>query len=264
MTEDSTKKAYDVPPVTRAMALLRFIAEGNRCRNLAKASAAVRINRTTLLRLLHTLEREQMIEKAPEGEGYVLGLGLLELTSNMLHSRDIVRNARPVLLMLASDTGLSSHLGVLAGTDVVILVRETPEAQLISNVRVGSRLPAHATVMGRMILAHTPEAEVRALLDGYDFPAITDQTPRTIDGLMSQLAADRAEGVSWSVAFFEEGIGSCSCVVLDQNNRPIGAISVSGPQAFFEEGSDKRDMIAEGVRSAARRLSMMMGHTGGF
>lgn len=254
--------AYDVPPVTRAIVLLRYIAAGNRCRNIAKASQDVAINRTTLIRLLHTLEREEMIEKAPEGQGYVLGFGVLKLASSMLSGRDIARAAQPILHHLAVDTGLSAHLGVLAGTDVIVLVRETPEVQLISNIRVGSRLPAHATVMGRMILSHMDVAEVQALLSDYDFEAITAQTPTTMESLMAQLRIDREAGIAWSVAFYEEGIGSCSCVVLDQNDRPVGAISLSGPQANFEPGSAKRQQIADGVLDGARRLSALMGHLG--
>lgn len=259
-SDEKSNKTYDVPPVTRALALLRYIAAGNRCRNLSKASKSVGINRTTLLRLLHTLEREEMIERAAEGEGYVLGYGVLELASSLLGSRDIVRSARPVLQRLADDTGLSAHLGVLSGTDVIVLVRETPQAQLISNIREGSRLPAYATVMGRMILAHMPPDAVRSLLAGYDFAAITDQTPTTMDSLLTQLTQDRTAGIAWSVAFFEEGIGSCSCVVLDQTDLPVAAISLSGPQAYFEDGSASRQKIADGVCEAARRLSAMMGH----
>ena len=265
MPQESDEKAprsvsYDVPPVTRAMALLRYIAAGNRCRNIAKASAAVGINRATLIRLLHTLEREEMIEKTPEGDGYVLGYGVLELASGMLSSRDVVRTGRPVLHHLAAETGLSAHLGVLAGTDVIVLVRETPEVQLVSNIRVGSRLPAYATVMGRVILSHMREDEVRNIFYDYNFSAFTDQTPTTVDSLLGQLKEDRAAGIAWSVAFFEEGIGSCACVVLDQNNAPVCAISLSGPQANFEEGSEKRQQIMTGVVDAARRLSAMMGH----
>lgn len=261
-TEEKATPSYDVPPVTRAIMLLRYIAAGNRCRNIAKASQDVGINRTTLIRLLHTLEREEMIDKAPEGEGYVLGFGVLELASSLLGSSDIARAARPILHHLASETGLSAHLGVLAGTDVIVLVRETPEVQLVSNIRVGSRLPAYATVMGRMILSHMPAAQVTALLSGYTFAAITDQTPTTIESLSVQLKIDREAGIAWSVAFYEEGIGSCSCVVLDQNDHPVGAISLSGPQANFEEGSEKRLQIAAGVRDGARRLSALMGHLG--
>ena len=61
---------------------------------------------------------------------------------------------------LAETLQLSAHLGVLDGTDVLYLVRRTPNTPLASNVRVGSRLPAHATTMGRMLLAFMPPVEI--------------------------------------------------------------------------------------------------------
>lgn len=142
MADEDPQRAYDVPPVTRALALLRHIAAGNRCRNISKASTALGINRTTLIRLLATLEREEMIEQDRDGGGYTLGYGVLELASSMLGSRNIVRTSRPLLVQLAQQTGLSAHLGVLSGTDVIVLVREAPTAQLVSNIHEGSRLPA--------------------------------------------------------------------------------------------------------------------------
>lgn len=223
-------RTYDVPPVTRALALLRYIAAGHRCRNISKASAALKINRTTLIRLLHTLEREEMIEQDGEGGGYVLGYGILELASALTGNRDIVRMSRPALARAGAAHRLSAHLGVLSGTDVIVLVREAPEVQLVSNIREGVRLPAYATVMGRMILSHMPRQAVRALLQDHDMPAITAQTPQTFDDLFAQLDRDKAEGLAWSVAFFEEGIGSCSAVVRDHSGGALAAISVSGPQ----------------------------------
>jgi DNA-binding IclR family transcriptional regulator len=254
------KTAYDVPPVTRAFNLLRYIAAGNRCRNMSRAAADLSINRTTLIRLLHTLQREQMIELDPKGTGYSLSYGVLELASNLLSSRDIVRVSRPVLSHLAAQTGLSAHLGVLSGTDVIVLVRETPDVQLVSNIREGSRLPAHATVMGRMILANMPRAEVEALLKDYNFSAITEKTATTMESLGRQLDADLASGLAWSVAFFEQGIGSCAGVVRDHEGTPIAAISVSGQQAVFDEDAPERGLIADAVRLAAERLSSIMGH----
>ncbi|QPM92244.1 IclR family transcriptional regulator [Pseudooceanicola algae] len=250
-----------MPPVTRAFALLRHIAAGNRCRNMSRAAAELKINRTTLIRLLHTLEREQMIEQTGEGGGYILSYGVLELASHMLAGRDIARVARPLLARLAAETGLSAHLGVLTGTDVILLVRETPDVQLVSNIREGSRLPAHATVMGRMILANLPRAEVEALFKGTDFAAITAQTPTTLPSLLTQLEQDREAGLAWSVAFFEEGIGSCAGAVQGPDGRPLGAISVSGAQSAFDPGSDKHDLIACKIRETADRLSSIMGYS---
>lgn len=116
--------------------------------------------------------------------------------------------------------------------------------------------------MGRMILAHLPRERVQSLFADYSFPAITAQTPTTLDNLLAQVDRDREAGLAWSVAFFEEGIGSCSAPVLDQTGHAAAAISLSGPQAAFEEGSGKRGLIAESLRECAGRLSKLMGHHG--
>lgn len=256
---DDQRGSYDVPPVTRAFRLLRYISAGNRCRNVSKAASALDINRTTLLRLLHTLEREGMIERDIQSGGYALSYGLLELAANMLSSRGVVRLARPLLARLAAETRLSGHLGVLSGTDVVVLVRETPDVQLVSNISEGSRLPAHATVMGRIILAHMPRDEVRRVLSPGNLQTVTAHTPGTLEELGRQLDADRTNELAWSIANYEVGIGSCAAAIFDHSKRPIAAISLSGHQSAFEPQSETRKIIAEGVRQTAARLSSLLG-----
>src|ERR1700716_4455111 len=144
---------YIAPPVQRAVRLIRHVAEGNAVLNMSETAKTLKINRTTLLRLLHTLELEGFVERRPNGAGFQMGLALLEVGARALFSQDLVQVAVPVLTRLAETLQLSSHLGVLDGTDVLYLVRRTPNTPLASNIRVGSRLPAHATNMGRMPLA---------------------------------------------------------------------------------------------------------------
>src|SRR4030095_3972979 len=150
---------YIAPPVQRAVRLIRHVAEGNPVLNMSETAKALKINRTTLLRLLHTPGAEGFGERRPSGAGFQVGLSLLEVGARALFSQDLVQVAVPVLTELAETLQLSSHLGVLDGTDVLYLVRRTPNTPLASNIRVGSRLPAHATTMGRMLLAYLPEME---------------------------------------------------------------------------------------------------------
>src|SRR6516225_9980096 len=150
----SAAARYLAPPVQRAVRLIRHIAEGNPVLNMSEAAKALKINRTTLIRLLHTLEVEGFIERRPSGGGFQIGLKLLEVGARALFSQDLVQVAVPVLTRLAETLQLSAHLGVLDGTDVLYLVRRTPNTPLASNIRVGSRLPAHATTIGRMLLTY--------------------------------------------------------------------------------------------------------------
>ncbi|MCB1426455.1 MAG: IclR family transcriptional regulator [Zhengella sp.] len=251
---------YSVPPVERAFRVLRYIADGNSCANMAKAAKETGINRTTLIRLLHTLEQEAMIEKAHNGQGFVLGTGLINLAASALYSRDIVQVAHPELRRLVRDLGLSAHLGILDRREITYLLRETPNLHLVSNVRVGSRLPAHATTIGRIILAHRDFAEVEALFRASEMTAATEKTATTLAALSEQLNADRRLGIAWSVSNFEAGIGSAAAAVFDAQGKAVGAINVTGPDHEFAEGAGRREEIGRNLSAAAHRISHQLGH----
>ena len=258
MSED--KAAYSVPPVERAIRVLRYIADGHDCANTSKAAKEIGVNRTTLIRLVHTLEAEGMIERSERTQGYVLGTGLINLAASALYSRDVVQVAHPELRRLVRDLGLSAHLGILDGRDIIYILRETPNLHLVSNVRTGSRLPAHATTIGRIILAHREFAEVEALYGSTELPRVTEKTATSLAGLHQQLAADRRVGIAWSVSNFEAGIGSAAVAVFDAQGKAVGAINVTGPDQEFVEANGRRDEIARALIAAANRISHQLGH----
>ena len=175
LTKPDVKKpqtpSYSVPPVVRAIKVLRHIAAGRSVANQSRAAREIGINRTTLLRLLHTLEAEGMIERAPGGDDY-----------RARHRHDRARRAEDVLArcragrrspadaLWPARLGLSCHLGILDGREVLYVLRATPNVHLVSNVRIGTRLPAHASSMGRAILAHLPARGGRRAVRGVSCP----------------------------------------------------------------------------------------------
>ncbi|MCT8997583.1 IclR family transcriptional regulator [Chelativorans intermedius] len=253
---------YVVPPVVRAIALLRHVAAGNRCRNISRTAKALNINRTTLIRLLATLEAEGILEAIPDEGGYRLGTGLIALASEALSERSILQVARPFLRQLVKELNLSAHLGVLEGREIVYLARETPNSHLASTVREGTRLPAHATTIGRILLAELPQKTLRQLYAGQPMEAFTSKTRTTLAELEAQLQADRARGVAWSVANFEPDIGSAAVAVFDHQARAVGAINVTGHASIFAEGSPQVDAIERALKSAARAMSEALGYRG--
>lgn len=259
---DDEGSAYSVPPVHRAFTLLRHIAAGGRCRNASATARELGINRTTLIRLLHTLEAERMIESVDEGLSWQLGPGMIALAADALKSRDVVRVAQPVMARLVADLGLSSHLGILDGTEIIYILRETPNSHLVSNVREGSRLPAHATTIGRVLLGWLPEAELARRYGGAQLSTFTDKTATSLQDLAAQIAADKARGVAWSSGNFERGIGSCAAPVFDHRGRAVAAINVTGPEVQFQPGTGLAQTIETAVKQAAAEVSAALGHSG--
>jgi DNA-binding IclR family transcriptional regulator len=248
---------YIAPPVQRAVRLIRHVAEGNLVLNMSETAKTLKINRTTLLRLLHTLETEGFVERRPNGGGFQVGLSLIEVGARAVFSRDLVQVAVPVLTRLAETLQLSAHLGVLDGTDVLYLVRRTPNTPLASNIRVGSRLPAHATTIGRMLLAYMTPIDIERLYAGRALQRFSEHTTTSLEDLRMRAEKDRHAGIAWSDAHFEPGISSAAVAVFDFAHTPVGAINVSGPSSAFSEL--RRDAIAIALRAAGMEISRRLG-----
>jgi DNA-binding IclR family transcriptional regulator len=250
--------AYIAPPVQRAVRLIRHVAQGNSVVNMSETAKLLKINRTTLLRLVHTLEAEGFLERRPDGGGYRVGLSFLEIGARALFAQDVVQVAVPVLTRLSEELQLSSHLAVRDGTDILYLVRRTPDTPLASNIRVGSRLPAHATAMGRMILAFTPPAEVRRLYAGKQLERFSEFTATTVQALLARAERDRAAGIAWSEAHFERGVGSAAVPIFDFYGGVVAAINVTGPVEGFAQ-EERRAMIAQALCAAGNEISRRLG-----
>lgn len=258
MTDAGTQ--YSVPPVHRAFRLLRHIAQGGQCRNASATARELGLNRTTLIRLLHSLEAEGMIETLDGGASWQLGPGMIALAADALKSRNVIRLAQPVMAALSTELGLSSHLGILDGREIIYLLREAPNTHLVSNVREGSRLPAHATTVGRVLLAHLPAGALAQLYSDAALASYTDKTATSLEALEEQLASDKAKGHAWSYGNFEAGIGSCAAPVYDHRGMVIAALNVIGPMAQFEPGTEQADRIRVSVMQAADKISVGLGY----
>jgi DNA-binding IclR family transcriptional regulator len=252
------EELYASPPVHRVARLLRRIAEGDAVTNMARTARELGMNRTTLLRVLHALEAERFIEPRGERNGWRIGVGLITLTAQAFFSDDLVQTAIPVLTRLAESLTLSAHLGVLDGREVVYLMRRVPNYTFASNIRVGTRLPAHAANMGRIILAYLPAEQVERLYTGVDLWPVTRQTAVTPLQLRDQLDNDRKKGLAWSDGNYEPGVSSVAAAIFDATNTAIAAINVTGQSAQFE-GEGRRNRIAAAVIDAAREISLRLG-----
>jgi DNA-binding IclR family transcriptional regulator len=254
-----TESDYLSPPVQRAARLLRQIADGDAVTNMARTARALDINRTTLLRLLHTLEAERLIEpRGADIPGWRIGRGLIAMAAHAFYADDMVQAATPVLTALAETIGLSTHLGQLDGLEVVYLIRRTPNVSFVSNIRVGSRLPAHAATMGRIILAHLPPEQVARMYAGTKLQAVTAHTPVTLAQLRATLDRDRDAGLAWSDEFFEAGISSVAAAILDASGAPVAALNISGQVAAFQ-GEARRAEIGRAAAQAAEDISRQLG-----
>lgn len=213
---------YLVPGLVRGLEVLAaFTPEAPR-RTQAELAQALGVTRSAIFRVVHTLTELGFLLHEPATGRYALGPALLRLGHGVLPARDVLGVALPVLEGLRDATGWSAHLGVLEGAEVVYLLRVPARREQKSIVHVGSRLPAHATALGRVLLAQLEEAALAAL--HRDAPRRLAAPPFSV--LARRARADRARGHVVHLGEFEAGMASVAAPLRDAAGRAVAAVSL--------------------------------------
>ena len=260
---DTPANRYLVPGLVRGLRLLELFDRARPEWNLSELAAAAELPRSTTYRLVVTLTQLGYLENARSRKTYRLSARVLNLGFEYLGSQELVEVAHAPLERLGARIGGSTHLGVLDDTDVVYLLRIAGPSRLASNVRVGTRLPAHATVMGRSLLANHSTEALHARFGDAPLAAATRETATTLDALEAQLSEVRGRGYALSVAGFEAGISSVGAPIRDAGGDVIAAINFIGPDSQF--GRDR--LLAEVVGpvcETAEEISRRLGWNGSY
>lgn len=246
---------YLVPALTRGLEILSILSGERRKLTLSEIAATLGVTRSSAYRLLYTLGHLGFVDYDAGSKSYQLGPQVLNLGFGYLASRDLVEVAMPHLLRLRDRTGWSAHLGELHGSEVVYLARVATRRAIASNVHVGTRLPAHATTMGRVLLAGLSEREVRDL---YDHELAMQLRSGGVAQLIDRLAADRARGFVAQNSVYEPGVASVAAPILDVNDRTIAAVNISAV-AMFTDDTELNGLLKTEVVAAAEAISREIG-----
>ncbi|MFT8464392.1 IclR family transcriptional regulator [Acetobacter persici] len=258
-TDTSDEDRYIVPGLIRGLAILEGFSADNPEQSLAGITRDTGLPRATVFRLLHTLEAAGYLQRNAARRTFRLGNRVLRLGYNALSDRNLAEIATPVLERLRDQTGCTTHLVVREGIDVVYVVRcqgGTPENSLIG---VGTRLPAHATVIGRTLLAHMPMADVVRLYDGYHFPTYTDATPTDLGTLVAQLEADRPQRSLASWGYFEPNVASIAAPVRNRAGIAEAAVNAICSLDAYDRAV-LEDVVRVQVEAAAAEISAALGY----
>lgn len=257
--DDKEADQYIVPALRRGLAVLRLFSRERRVVTLPEIVREIGVSRATGYRLAYTLEADGYLQKAPHSNAFQLGLNVLSLGFEYLGSLDLIDIARPVLEDLRDSMGLSVHMGVRDGTDIVYVVSLPSQHRLRSNVSVGTRSPAHANSIGRATLLDTPLNELRKLYRGVHMERFSEQTPTTVDILHKRLEEERRKGyVSWRSANIP-GIATVSAPVRDRDGRIVAAVNISDYESL-PVMQEQESRVKDEVLRAATTISQNLGY----
>jgi DNA-binding IclR family transcriptional regulator len=237
--------------IGKAVAVLDAILADRDDPSLADLSRDLGMSRTTVHRLLATLERHALVERT-DGNRYRLGLHLFVLGSAVQERLALARVARPHLRAVAEGHRLSSYLSVRNGDSALCLDRFDGGGVSLSAYQVGETLPLHVGAGPLVILAGVDDAEIDRILAR----PLTRPTADTIaepTAIRARIQEVRETGVAWASGDLEVGVIAVGAPVRDPDGRTIAAVSAAGLTQLLT--APLRAGLAVAVREAAARIS---------
>lgn len=211
------------------------------------------LSKSTTARLAAELADHGFLERSDGSTDYRLGPRIFRLGALRSHQEQLREVALPYMADLRQVSRQTVHLAVLDGRDVVYseIVRHRNAPRMPSEI--GGRLPAHASAVGKALLAFSPDAVVQDVLAS-GLPAVGPRTITAPGLLLRELARIRASGMAYESEESAAGVGCAASPVLRADRTAVAALSVSG-----WSGTLDLRRIGPAVRTAALALSRELG-----
>jgi len=255
--DEVAKERGGIQSLERAFAILEEVARNREGIGLAELSKRLGLHSSTVFHLVRTMVALGCVTQHRDSKKYRVGRKLFTLAAGAFDDIELVSLATPVLEKLSRDSGESSHFAVRSGEEIVVLAKTAGTGMFQMVDRSGTVRPAHATALGKVLLAALTAEQLERYLDTRDLHPFTPKTIVERDALARVLEDVRRNGIAYDDGEFDPEVRCVAVPVRDFAGRTAGAIGISGPvwrlslQALQEKSAR--------VRAAAAELSAELG-----
>ena len=249
---------YIIPSLERAVQVLSLLASESRGLSLADLARATAIPKSTLFRILATLQKHHCVAVDREGGTYRLGSYLWELGNHFAKQTDIFKASAEQMELLADRCGETVFLSKLEDGEVVYLKRVESDKSVAVVRKLQARVPAHCTATGIALLAWLPENEVGAVLDKHGMEAFNDVTITDRRVLAERLTEARRREYAVVDGEYNRELLCVAAPIFDHRHRPSAALTVAMLSSQVE-GIEQVERVGAAVREAARAVSDGLG-----
>ena len=254
--EPDNGEGRGISVLQNGIAVLRAFTVDETLLGVSEIAAKIGLHKSTVSRILATLELEGLVERDPATRRFRLGLGVIGLAGPLLADLDVRRIAYPVLLELSRRTGETAALMLWDGGEAVCVEQVASRHLVKHTTPLGTRYTTAASASVQVFLAQLDPFEVRSLLmkGTIDLPGLTEAT---LDAYAVRLreVADRGYAVNYGETSLEE-VG-VAAPVRDHRGQTVASVLVSAPR--FRVSSEQLTALAEATVAAAGETSSRLG-----
>jgi len=224
-----------ISTLSRTLKILEAFDAKTPALRLTDIAVKVELHKSTVYRLLSYLVSENYLEFDERTKEYRLGIKFLTIASVVLSSLDITDISKPIMRGLVEKTGQTANLAVLDRDSVIYIAKVEPSSSIRIATRIGARVPAHCTALGKVLLAHLPKDNLNTILPRMKLSRFTNSTITDKESLKKEL--NKISKISYAIDH-EEFLDGLVCVaypIFDYKNEATAAISISGSVTAFKD-----------------------------
>jgi IclR family transcriptional regulator, pca regulon regulatory protein len=222
---EQAREPHHVQSLERGLAVIRAFDARHPELTLSEVARICDLTRAAARRFLLTLADLGYVRT--DGRMFSLTPRILELGYSFLSSLSLPEVASPHLEALVAEVHESSSVSVLDGDDIVYVARVPTRRIMTVAINVGTRFPAYATSMGRVLVAYLAEELVDAYLSRVKLDRLTEHTAASVAELRKELELTREQGYAIVDQELEEGLRSMAAPVRDRTGTVVAAVNVS-------------------------------------
>ncbi|MNK32412.1 Pca regulon regulatory protein [compost metagenome] len=239
----------------RGLKIIETMGQGEARQTLADVASAVDLPRTAVRRFLMTLVELSFVKS--DGKHYWLTPKVLRLGLSYLYTLPFWRQSQLALEELGARIGQSCAVSVLDEEDIVYVQRLHTKRILPMSPSLGSRLPAHAVSMGRVLLSGLDDAALQGYLETARLKRLTAATVVDCDRLRQEILRAREQGYAWVDGELDDSIAGLAVPVRDQDGAIVAAVNVSLSAGTYEEAAAVAEFL-QPLRQTAWQLRATM------
>ncbi|MCK1395713.1 IclR family transcriptional regulator [Bradyrhizobium sp. 1] len=251
----ATDQRSTVQSLAKGFRLLEAFGPDQEEPTLSELALAAGLDPGTTYRMLNTLVDLGYVDRVPDSRRFRLTLKVLDLGFHAIAHRDLRAIVRPVLRTLVNDTSEAASFGVLNGAEVLYIERvRAGVTRLGVDIRLGTTVPAHQSIIGHSILAFLPESELARLAELPQRQTLSAKRRIEWRDVGQSLAAIRKAGYALGASTLSEGLRILAVPVRDADGLAVGAISIAAPAGRSSE-AEFRALALKPAKAAARDVA---------